>query len=450
LTAIMPAVRRTIHFACAAALAALAAGCATYTDRLHEVRTWYYAGDLARAEATIDEYLKKPKNDADVLKMERSMVELAAGRPQEAERTLREVRDRLDYLEQASAGEAALSMVTDDNAQAYAGEDYEKVLVRSFLALASLVQDGGDAGAYGLQAAAKQEQIIQAGADPKGDNPKLSYKRVALGAYVHAVMREETFMDYDDAARSFARVVSWEPEFPFGRHDLERAQRGSHSGRGNGVLYVFALVGRGPYKTEVMEIPSTVAMLVADRIISATGKHTLTPTVAPIKVPKVVVSPNQVRGVEVSVDGRAAGLAATITDVGQLAVQQYEAIYPQVLGRAVARRAVKKGILYAGKEAAQVTNASLLNVAFDVGGVVWEATESADTRCWGLLPDRIQVLRLELPAGQHRVGLRPTGHYGAIGGEASSSVRILDGRNTYLLANFPDDRLVGKILSSQN
>ena len=31
--------------------------------------------------------------------------------------------------------------------------------------------------------------------------------------------------------------------------------------------------------------------------------------------------------------------------------------------------------------------------------MAWEASEAADTRCWGLLPDKIQVLRIELPAG---------------------------------------------------
>jgi len=42
-------------------------------------------------------------------------------------------------------------------------------------------------------------------------------------------------------------------------------------------------------------------------------------------------------------------------------------------------------------------------LAVDLAGVAWEATESADTRCWGLLPDQIQVLRVELPAGRHEI-----------------------------------------------
>ena len=430
---------------CAAGLC----GCATYADRLDEVRTAFYAGDLAGAEAAIQKHLKRGGGEADVLRLEHAIVQLCDGRPQDAERTLREVRDRFDYLQQKDLGESALSMITDDQARAYAGEDYEKVLVRAFLALANLMHDGGDAGAYGLQVTRKQEEIIQNGRDESGENPKLAYKRVALGAYIHGALQEESHLNYDDAARSWAKVCSWEPEFPYARRDLDRAAHGHHSRPGNGVLYVFTLVGRGPYKEEAIELPSTVSLLIADRIISHNAEHTLPPNIAPIKVPVVVASVNRVRAVGVSVDGRPAGTTETITDVGQLAAGQYEAIYPQVLARAVVRRVVKKGMIYGVKEAVSADNNPLLNFALDAGGVVWEATESADTRCWGLLPDRIQVLRLELPAGVHRVGLQPAGAYSPLGPAHSTTVTIEDGRNTYVLACFPDAQLVGRILSSR-
>ena len=433
---------------CLAALCCLVAGCATHADRLRDVRSQFYSGNLEQATATIDQGLKKHRGEADVFKLERSIVDLAAGRPKEAEKTLREIRDRFDYLEQKSLGESAFVMLTDDNGAAYPGEDYEKILVRAFLAISNLMSDGGDAAAYGLQVTQKQDEIIQRGDSGDGQNPKLAYKRVALGAYIHGALREETQTDYDDAARSMVRVVNWEPDFRPGQADLQRVQRGHHSERGNGVLYVFTLVGRGPYKVETIEIADTIALLVADRILSQ-GRHSLPPTIAPIKVPKVVLDYSPVRAVGVSIDGKPAGTTETITDVGQLALQQYEAVYPQVIGRAVARRVVKKGIIYAGKEIVKVEKSSLANLAIDAAGVAWEATETADTRCWGLLPDRIQVVRLELPAGQHQVGLQALGGGGPIGSIQGTTVDIADGRNTYMLACFPDANLVGKILTSR-
>ena len=79
-----------------------------------------------------------------------------------------------------------------------------------------------------------------------------------------------------------------------------------------------------------------------------------------------------------------------------------------------------------------------------------EATEAADTRCWGLLPDKIQVLRLELPAGQHTINLQSLGATGyPLGHMATQQVTIINGRNTYMLANYPYYNVVGQILTNQ-
>jgi hypothetical protein len=150
------------------------------------------------------------------------------------------------------------------------------------------------------------------------------------------------------------------------------------------------------------------------------------------------------------VDGKRAGHTETITDIGKLAVEQDEANFPYTLGRAIARRVVKKGIIYTAKEASKMEKNSWSSVALDVAGVVWEATESADTRCWGLLPEKIQVLRLELPAGTHQIGLIASASDGQyLGGLESVQVHVDEGRNTYVLANFPTTRLAGQVVSSR-
>lgn len=427
----------------------LVSGCATHADRLHAIRNAYQGGQIQVAAGRIDDELRHAGKEGDVLKLDRAMVELASGRPADAERTLREVRDRFDHLEQADLVEEAISMATDDTRRAYAGEDYEKVLIRAFLALSNLMHDGGDARAYALQMADKQKKIIEAGGADPGENPKLAYKLVALGPYLDGAIQEESRLNCDDLSRCRTMVCSWQPDFPYGPLDLERSRTSVPCAPGNGVVYVFALVGRGPYKEEVSEIPTQVALLIADRILTATNKYSLPPTIAPVKVPRVMRSARRMKDVLVSVEGRPCGSTATITDVSELAVQQYEAIYPQVIARAVVRRVVKKGAIYGAKQAMGVDPHGVANLALDVGGIVWEATEAADTRCWGLLPDQIQVFRLELPAGEHRLDLQPADMFGATGEAASRTIRVADGRNTYVLATFPDTHLVGEILASQ-
>jgi hypothetical protein len=427
----------------------MVSGCATHADALRAARQAYFRGDLASAAQAINKGLEKPTPNADVLLLERAMVELASGRPKQAETTLRTVRDRFDHLEQSSAAEHAISFFTDDNSLAYAGEDYEKVLVRAFLALSNLVTDGEDATAYSWQIADKQRQIVEAGRLPTGENPKLAYKQVALGAYIHGLLREETHSNFDDAAHAYGLVVSWQPDFRPGQQDLERARHGKHSERGQGVLYVFTLVGRGPYKEETLEVPSTAALIIADNVLRILGPHRLPPSLAPIKVPKVVCPPNAISNVQVRVNGRAAGQTETITDVGRMARQQHEAIFDSIVARALVRRIVKKGVLYAAKEAFLAPENALGSLAIDVGGIAWEFTESADTRCWGLLPDKIQVLRVELPAGEQEISLRAASGSQPLGPAATVRVRIEDGRNTYLLASFPGSRPVGQALTNR-
>jgi hypothetical protein len=426
-------------------------GCKTYVDHLMPVRTAFSQGYLGEAEAAIDLASKQwGANDHDCLQLERAVVDLAEGKPKDAEKTLREMRDRFDDLEQKAIGENALSMLTDANRKAYAGEDYEKVLIRAFLALSNLMTDGQDAGAYALQVADKQQQIINAGVDKQGNNPKLAYGGVAVGAYIHGLLREETHSNFDDVQRCCTLVCNWQPQFPYGAMDLERARHGHHSAPGNGVVYVFALVGVGPYKEETVAVASSVSLLIADQILSAIGKETLPPTIAPIKVPKLVRTPNDVANIGVSVAGRPTGRTETISDVGSMAMQQYDAIYPRVVAEAVVRRIIKKGIIYGGKEAAGVQKYSWADILLDLVGVAWEATEAADTRCWGLLPDKIQVLRFELPAGQHEIGLQSLGGAGTpLGHVTTQAVSVVNGRNTYVLANFPYYNVVGKVLTNQ-
>ncbi|MGE3805309.1 MAG: hypothetical protein AB7K24_11610 [Gemmataceae bacterium] len=429
------------------AIILLAAGCFTHLDRLYEIRSDYYAGDMGMAHERIEKYTRKWSRDADVLALDRALVLLCEGKIAQAEQELRGVRDRFDALEGVHVVDGALAMVTDDQRLPYAGEDYEKILLRAFLTLTSLLGDGQDARAYALQVADKQEQIIQSEPEADGKNPRANYQRIALGAYLFGIEREATHVHYDDAVRAFQQVFDWEPDYEFAAQDLERVSVGRHSAPGNGVVHIFTLVGRGPYKEEKVEIPTTVALLVADRVLSATGKHTLPPTVAPIKVPCVVMPPNEVDTVNITVDGAVWGETATIADIGKLATQQAEALHDYTLGRAIARRVIKKSVVYGVKDVVGAEGAASL--LFDIGGVIWEAAESADTRCWGLLPAKIEVRRIELPAGEHTIGLQPiTGSGSPCGARESARIEVRDGRNTYLLANFPSGRLVGRIMTN--
>lgn len=440
---------RLIALVSVAAGVGSATGCMSHVLRMRDARAAFVGGDLAGADRLIAVQMDRGGRDAHVLALDRAMVALADGRPGECERLLREVRDRLDHLEQEDPAESAWSMLTDDEERAYAGDEHEKVLLRVMLALANLVQDGDDAEAYSLQATATQEAILHAARQESAGHPQAAWRQVAVAPYLRGVLREATHRDYDDAARHFATVVAWQPDFSPGRRHLERAARGVHSQQGHGVMHVVALVGHGPIKVEVAEMPSTMAMMLAGQMLAAGAATPLPPTVAPVRVPRVVVVPSDIATVQMAVGDRVAGRTETITDVSRIALARQEAVLPQIVARAVVRRTLKKGAVLATKQGLGLARGGLPSLVADAAGMAWEATETADTRCWSLLPDRIQVARLELPAGEHEIALEPLDRaHRAHGVGVSQKVRVADGRDTFVVLCVHDSGIVGRPLVS--
>ncbi|MDR0704709.1 MAG: hypothetical protein LBF88_06925 [Planctomycetaceae bacterium] len=446
-------------------------GCASFGERHLKIRSHFEQGKLETARQEIDKSLKKKRRgETDLLKLNQAIIELCSGKPRESEKLLREVRDHFEkneHEQMVNTAEKTISMLTDDNTVAYAGEDYEKVLIRVFLALSNLMYDGTDAPAYALQISQKQNEIIRKGTvkDPNNNQKTLnlkaeSYRQVAIGTYLFGAMQEETLRNYDDVTKAYATVCDWEPDFVQGRRDLERAKTGFHCASGNGVVYVFGLVGAGPYKLQQNCEVLQAAQFWTTLILAMSSQRPIVPDFAPEMIPVVVRPREMVPSLTVSIDGKWSGQTETLTDVGRMAEEQFEAIKPQIIARAVIRRALKKGIVYGSKEAMDSNN--WVSLALELGGMLWEALETADTRCWNLLPAEIQVTRIEVPAGEHRLALQPSSRTFSLvsnkyngspdsklfGSEHHRTIRVDAGRNTYILANFTNNTLIGKIVVS--
>ena len=418
-------------------------GCSTYAKRLQAPHSSFYANDLEACTRQLEKIHSSHRSDRDCLDLDLSIVNLAQGHSDVAEKKLRGVRDRFDFLEQKSLAESTVAYLTDERSKAYSGEDYEKILLHGFLALSNLFHDGTDAESYTLQLDEKQQQIADKFASEKNEHRAANYPVVPFGFYLRGVLREATFHDYDEATANYQQVCGLLPGVRQFDWDLQRASHGVHSNRGHGVLYVFALVGRGPSKIAQVEEPTSDALLIADRIISAAGPFTLPPTIAPIQVPAVQINDSAIETVLVQVDQTKIGTTDTIANVEQLAMQAYEINHADILARAIARRVVKKATVVVAKDSMHAD--PLVSLAMDAAGVAWEATEKADTRGWSLLPREIQVMRIEMPIGTHQVSLLPIGYKRPIGPTVTQQIDILDGANTYVMGYFPDNQLVGKL-----
>ncbi len=417
-----------------------AASCAG--DPMAEVRAQYALGRYGAAYERVSEILRNAGSDEHLYRLERAIVALALRDPRRAVQDLRIARDRLDEVEGADWSGWIQSMFLDDRQLVYQGADYERVMVRALLAAAEAASGGGDAMAYALQVLAKQERLIASFRADDGSRPKEGYKLVAFGSYLAAILDEERLL-FDRARRQLERVREIEPGFPTIEEDLRRVTEGHHSEKGNGVVWVLALVGRGPFRIEVNEPVSQSALAIAQVIWAISRKRATIPNILEVKIPAIAVHGDNPTEVHVETELGPAGATLTVTDVDETAIREFEAMRPYIVARAVVRRAFKIVVTEAMKEVARprgrrrADEALLVDLAISAAGLVWTAFERADLRCWSLLPAKLQVLRVELPAGEHEIVLRAGRHGQPTGAPQRCRVVVRDGFNTYVLVLAP-------------
>lgn len=454
------------------------AGCATRLATIDEGRHAFFAGDFDQATTLLRQVADSNGRFASPAKLDLAIVELASGNVGSASTRLRTLRNQFDATSEVGlvsgtgrlvagvktiGGEAA-SMLTDDTARVYRPAGYEEVMIRTMLAMCSLVQDDGDAESYINQAAmhqaklrslakAKRQQFFPESLDTT------PHQELVLAPYLRGVLREATHHDFDDAKRNYQLVSAIKPDFRPATDDLNRATTGAHSRPDHGVLYVFAMVGRGPVLEPVDAPITSAAISIASTLLLHNDEKedniTRLPKITSVKIPTVVVPPSPIAAVTVASQPTAAqtasqtgddayrilGATQSLTDVAELVRRQADAERPWMIARAMVRQTGKEITVAKARDGLGLTGR--MGTAFHFAATsAWTATETADTRCWGLLPREIQVLRAELPVGQQRIVMAPVGADGfSIGPQLETTVTLHNGRNTYLVVIAPHDRI---------
>lgn len=127
-------------------------------------------------------------------------------------------------------------------------------------------------------------------------------------------------------------------------------------------------------------------------------------------------------------------------DLSGAVVHDFNQKAPGILIKSIARAAVKYTVVQSLEEGARKEDETLGDVAAVVGNVFAALTERADTRSWTLLPAQLQLVRLELPSGEHpiRVALDGGGSVSrdSAGGRVLElgTVDVRPGRTTVLSA----------------
>ncbi|HOW28153.1 MAG TPA: hypothetical protein PK876_06600 [Elusimicrobiota bacterium] len=190
---------------------------------------------------------------------------------------------------------------------------------------------------------------------------------------------------------------------------------------GKGWAYVTAAKVEGEDQKKVSEASSIAKTIVADEMVK-------------MSFPKYEPTSYKIRGMSVTVPGvsEAVHSAEVVEDIGALAVKSLDDRINRVRAKTIARAVLKFVLAKKTGEVVSEKRGELAGwLAKKALQVAATATEQADKRCWQSVPDKVQMARIVLPAGEHQLKLTFRDADGDAVGTQDLSVKIVAGRKTF-------------------
>lgn len=434
----------------AGSLVVLAAGCATYATKLADLRPQLSGGAYEQALGTVDKGTRG--KDALLADLERGMILHHAGQPAASNAAFAAAERAAEELYAASISEGALSLFTNDLATSYRARPFEMAMVPYYRALNYLALADREGALVEARKAslllARYVDATLAGLErgPIDDlgrtrnDPFLLYFSGML--YDWDGEANDAFIAYRNAASAYQdlhglldlqippwlaadleRTAAWLgfadeiehlravcPAVFAAARESEPAAAAAERGGHHGEVVLLVEVGFVPDRQQVrLDLPILESDAYEDRALWAwdlTARAAGAPLPVDvgqisywlsIAVPTLRETPSAVRQVRAAAPGLAPVVAAAVHHPAAVARLTFAAEQPTVMFRTVLRGLAK----YLAAQQAD-RQGRFLGV---LANVVGSATEVADTRCWLTLPERIHLVRLQLPEGEHDLSL---------------------------------------------
>lgn len=414
---------------------ALLAGCASmksskkqFTGTDEMLRTRDYAGALQQIEAAKEKGYKK--KDRVQYYLDAGMLQHYLGNYDLSNQLLTQAEQAIDENFTKSISKAALSLVLNDNAMDYTGEDYEDIYLNVFKALNYLELGSFDdafveirrinlklknletkykklASGYSKSKDAKKE--MKAGTN--------KFHNSALGRYLSMLIyRVED--KWDDARIDIDMLKeAWQLQahiYNFGMPDLSTALDASKT-----RLNIMAFTGRCPDKkarTLYVHTEKDVIIIGTSKE-SPTGNQRLN-TLDTIdwpgvnegyhfkfQLPYMEKKKEHIGSVKVVIDGQNAGELKKLESLENVALETYKIKEPIIYLKTITRAVVKGLAAEKGKKelSKQVGGGLLGDLSRLAADVAVDATENADLRVSRFFPANTLVGEYELSPGPHQV-----------------------------------------------
>jgi len=396
-------------------VAAIAFGCATYSDNLRVAHDAAEREDWAAAEKRLNSILgvdsraelpEKWSSERGLAVLERAVVLQAQGAWPESARDLTAAENQLEVID------LKLDTVGKIGSYVYSGSAAEYHAPPLELVAVSVLNMANYLAMSDLQGAAVEARRYQVMRDYL-DNMGIDLPRGRIGAYLAGFVFEH-LGESDRALRYYQDVLS-ETKLRSLEDPVARKARP----RSGEVLVVIG-GGRVPIKVP-KRIPVGAAIGIAGTAISGDPRVLQHSVFKVVVYPELEPVPSLVRGPRVRIGHREVQ-PELVTDLAVEATREYEQIKPRIIGaalsRMIARAAVSEGAMVAGRKAGGAGEA--IGILAGLGAeLALVGLDKPDTRSWTFLPGRVWVARMPVAAGVHDVVVQLEG-----GGFRERRVRV--------------------------
>lgn len=423
---------------------ALSVGCASTGKVQQRLAEKMLRGDYAGALLVVEEQKTKTFDGKNRLLyfLERGMLLHVDGQYAESNVAFEEAKRIGDALYTESLSNAGFSLMSNDYALDYAGENFERTLIHLFSALNYVQLGESDSALVEIRQVGEYLRKLQV--DSTNENV---YQEDAFARYLSALLYESdgeldsAFIDFKKAAAAYraygsnyavtepvslmpnaervaSRLGAWAQN---DLHDLGGGVSPRILPAGAGEVIVLHYNGLSPIKgQDKYTIPFSEAWLLAVAFQAAAGtgdrmdvnraiafsSQIAGVDVVSVAFPKFVDRPYEITRMMPNAIGALEIFGPELVeDIGAIAVQDLADRIVRIRTRAIARAAIKyalqKGAEIAVREAGGEYGEMLAAVTQITGNFARFASEQADKRVWSTLPDQIWMSSVVLPEGTH-------------------------------------------------
>lgn len=454
----------------AAALATLLAfsfGCAgSYVQVMKDSEKMFYYGQYKEAARKLLPAVNKSGKDQLLFMMEAGLMLHAAGDYPNSNKVLLEAGKLAERIALSVSKEAA-SLFLNETVTNYRGEDFERVLIHMYLGINFLMLKDADSARVEFK---KVNDLLR---DINVTSGK-AYKQNLMAKYLTAIAFEisadsdNDFNDREFAYIEYKQIYELDPRLAMVYRDLQRLSSrlkdaedynkwiGRFGKQDNipadaGELVMIFQAGQGAIKLSRGPLLSDKAMESGIRV-SLNGipmKEGVTIAgvlvalrVAENPIPKFQKRSNKIDHVVINVDGVDMARTVMLEDIESTAVKNLEDDYARLYMKVAAGIAVKAATAVAAgiaaKKLAEQSKqaggyAGLIGTLVGAGVGAGLVTQiKPDLRCWHTLPANLQLARLFLRPGDHKVVVK---FRDAAGNQVSppveSTIQITKGERTF-------------------